>query len=234
MGNDPPGASVTNEVSGHGDVVIQAGVINGGVVMRQECASPLIAYLQAGEALASASPIRETSALASLALLLAVSDDMFDSVVDLVERWCTDVDPTEARIKAAQKVIWAGIRYCKDGDEDYNRLLLASSLTAVLARFLVRHYEVDVKVDVIVPDDRAEKKAVPPGKHAMYFNLTTMTVRADFMEPCRHRPTGRTGAVLTLCEGEPEQRQEVWWDDTNAIEGLTDDLREELEWEVSS
>jgi hypothetical protein len=135
MTNETPDAHTHNKVSADNvSAVVQAGVINGSVIMRQESASPLLAYLEAGAALDSGSPIRETSAMATLVILLSANNEMFSAVVQLVRTWCSNVEPTPQRLEAAARLTLAGMMYASV-DPDLPRQQLLGELLATFMSF---------------------------------------------------------------------------------------------------
>lgn len=101
-----------NEVSAESvSTVIQSRVINGNIALHHECTSPLVAYLQAAEALTSNSPIREAAAIATLTQLTKTSKEMFVATMELMSAWWPIAKEDEARRNSLFRVVGSGVCY---------------------------------------------------------------------------------------------------------------------------
>jgi hypothetical protein len=101
---DTPDVTVSNELTGEVGTSVQAGSINGDVVVQHRCATHLAVYLHAAEALGSQALVTQVGALSALTQLVRSHVDMTESVVQLLNAWVatrTDFEnPTpESRIR---------------------------------------------------------------------------------------------------------------------------------------
>jgi len=119
----------SNDLSGSAHNVVQAGTINGGVIIGPDSVSQWAVYLQAADALSSSVPLKEYAALLTLTHLVQTNRDMHSPVSELVLLfWTTSGHQAESRhADRVSRLAFASPGYLEVDPAGWGVLALAST-----------------------------------------------------------------------------------------------------------